>query len=124
MQLPLQWMPDGWHVVTASSDGITSTARFPIYETWKPVPSPTQYINYFSNGSLVPVTVTVTIIEPPVIETVEEWHTATPTPSITDAVNNTIDYPYSPGGSIPSWVGVLCVIVIVAIVLKRDYKVK
>jgi len=123
MQLPLQWMPDGWHVVTASSDGITSTARFPIYETWKPVPPPTQYINYFSNGSIKPdvVVVTQTII---VNQTIEEWHTATPTPSITDVLGETIDYPYSGNGSLPEGIALVCALGIAVIILKRDYKRK
>ena len=121
MRMPLQDMPEGWHEVTASALGITLTARFPIYETWKPEPTPTQYINYFSNGSTMPVTVTVTI---PVVvkETVEEWHTATPTPSITDVLGNTINYPYSPGSTLPGELVIACMLGIAAIVLMRDYK--
>ena len=114
-------MPEGWHEVTASALGITSTARFKIDESWAPVPSPTAYYNYFSNGDIAPVTVTVTI---PVVEkeTVEEWHTATPTPSITDVLGNTINYPYSPGSTLPGELVIACMLGIAAIVLMRDYK--
>ena len=123
MIIPIQQMPSGWHTVTATSHGITSTVRFPIYETWKPEPTPTQYINYFSNGNVKPdiVTVVQTVVQ---IQTVERWHTATPTPSITDALGNTIDYPYSAGGKIPEYVAILSMIGIAALVLMRDYKRK
>jgi hypothetical protein len=66
----------------------------------------------------------VTIIEPPVIETVEEWHTATPTPSITDVLGETIDYPYSGNGSLPEGIALVCALGIAVIILKRDYKRK
>jgi hypothetical protein len=121
MVIPLQQMPDGWHTVTATSHSIISTVRFPIYETWKPIPSPTQYINYFSNGDIKPDIVTV-VQTVTVIQTIEKWHTATPTPSITDVLGNTINYPYSPGEKIPEYVAIFCMIGIAAIVLMRDYK--
>ena len=122
MNMPLQSMAEGWHELTATSDGLTSTVRFQVSESWNPSPTPVQYMNYFSNGSIKPdvlyFNTTITVIQTQMIDV---WHTATPTPSITDALGGTIDYPYEPGKSLPEGVALVCMVGMAAIVLNRDY---
>lgn len=122
MQLPLQNMAPGWHDVTYYSGGLSGSTRFPIYQTWEPVPTPTQYINYFGNGTIKPDVVTVVKIEK-VIETKEIFIqlTATPTPDITDALGDKITYPYEKGESIPSYIGVILLLCLCGIVLTRGW---
>ena len=93
----------GWHETTASANGLITTARFPINSVdvaWTAMPTPKQYVNYFSNGSIKPDVVTVTVVQ---IQTqiVDRWHTATPTPDITDAFGGKIDYPYKASDEMP-----------------------
>ena len=125
MNMPLQSMAEGWHELTATSDGLTSTIRFQVSESWNPSPTPVQYMNYFSNGSIKPdvlyFNTTITVIQ---TQMVDVWHTATPTPSITDAFGGTIGYPYEPGKSLPEGVALVCMVGMAAIVLNRDYKRK
>ncbi len=123
MIMPIQAMAPGWHTVAAYAGELQTTARFPIYQTWTPKPTPTQYINYFGNGSIKPDVVTVTIVQ---IQTqiVDKWHTATPTPPITDALGDKIEYPYVPGEKIPEGAGIVALLCIVGIVMVRDWKWK
>ena len=92
MNLPLQNMSPGWHEVTATVNGMTTSARFPLYQTWEPFPTPTHYINYFGNGSIKPEIVTVEKIVT-VIETREVivQSARTPTPDITDALGEKVE---------------------------------
>lgn len=106
----------GWHETTASANGLITTARFPINSVdvaWTAMPTPKQYVNYFSNGSIKPDIVTVTVVQ---IQTqiVDRWHTATPTPDITDALGGKIDYPYKVGDALPS---VYLLLMLVALVV-------
>jgi hypothetical protein len=84
------------------------------------MPTPKQYINYFSNGSVKPDIVTVTVVQ---IQTqiIDRWHTATPTPDITDALGGKIDYPYKAEDFTPiAWpVGMLFVVVILVVVWRK-----
>ena len=113
----------GWHETTASANGLITTARFPINSVdvaWTAMPTPKQYINYFSNGSVKPDIVTVTVVQ---IQTqiIDRWHTATPTPDITDALGGKIDYPYKASDFLPiAWlVGMLFVVVILVVVWRK-----
>ena len=123
MNISIAELAPGWHTTTAYAGGLITTARFPIYQSWTSAPTPTQYINYFGNGSLKPdiVTVTVTIVQ---IETkmVDVWHTATVTPPITDALGKNIEYPYKTGNQIPTSIGVVALLCMGAIVLVRGGK--
>lgn len=126
MIIPMQEMHPGWHEVTVYSGDLVTTARFPLYETsWTPFPTPTQYINYFGNGSIKPDVVTVekTVI---VTKEIDRWHTATPTPPVTDALGNVINYPYKPeeNTTIPVEWPVAAMVALAVIVLWRDYKWK
>lgn len=84
MNMPLQNMAPGWHEVVVTAGKITVTTKFPIYQTWDALPTPTQYINYFGNGTIKPQVVEKIIT---VVETKEViiQLTAIPTPDITDA---------------------------------------
>ena len=119
MHLPIQFMTPGWHTTTVYAGGLEASARFPIYQSSEPEPTPIQYINYFGNGSIKPDVVTVTVVQ---LQTVyqDRWHTETPTPDITDALGKTVDYPYSSGDVIPPWVGIAGLIVIALIVLIKE----
>jgi len=123
MSLPIQDMAPGWHQMVVYCGGLQTSARFPIYQGWEAIPTPVQYINYFGNGSIKPVIIIQTVIQR---ETVyqDRWHTATPTPAITDVLGEKIPYPYKTGDVIPPWVGVAGLVVIGGIVLWRDYKWK
>lgn len=114
-------MPAGWHDITVTAGSLTTTTRFKVDQQAVPSPTPTQYVNYLSNGDIAPVTVTVTVIQ---TQFVDRWQTATPTPAITDALGNIINYPYEPGNTIPPEAGVGCLIVIAGIILMRDVKKK
>ena len=123
MLLPIQSMTPGWHHTSVYAAGLETTARFPIYQAWTPEPTPTQYINYFGNGSMKPDVVTVTIPVPGPTRVVELWHTATPTPPITDALGNKIVYPpYKASEVIPGWVMALALVACVGVVVMRDRK--
>ena len=123
MLLPLQDMAPGNHELTVYADGLkTTTSGFPITSWWTPVPTPVQYINYFWNGSAMPVTVTVPVPGP--VQYVDRWNTATPTPVITDALGEPVTYPYTPGKNLPLPVGIIALIGIAAVVLLRDYERK
>ena len=122
MLLPLQEMAPGNHDLTVYAGSLrTTTSGFPITSWWTPLPTPTQYINYFWNGSAEPVTVIVTI---PVVqkEYVDRWNTATPTPAITDALGDPVDYPYTPGKSAAVPLGIVALLCVAAIVIARDYR--
>jgi hypothetical protein len=121
MHLPIQEMTPGWHTATVYAGGLVSSVRFPIYQAFTPEPTPRQYINYFGNGSMKPDVVTVKVVE---IQTtyVDRWHTATPTPPITDALGGTIPYPYKSGSIIPEWVGIVGMFALAGIILVRDRK--
>lgn len=126
MIMPMQEMAPGWHQVTIYSNDLITTARFPLYETsWTPYPTPTQYIKYFGNGSIQPDVVTVerTVI---VTKEVDRWHTATPTPPVTDALGDIVEYPFNPekAASIPKEVILGAGIVVAALVVVRDWKWK
>ena len=126
MILPMQEMAPGWHQVTVYSGDLVTTARFPLYQTsWTPLPTPTQYINYFGNGSIKPEIITVerTVV---VTKEIDRWHTATLTPPVTDALGNVIEYPYKPDENTKvntAWPTVALVL-LAAIVLVRDWKWK
>ena len=92
MNMPLQDMAPGWHEVVVTAGKITVTTKFPIYQTWEASPTPTQYINYFGNGTMKPETIVVEKVVR-VVETKEIVIrlTATPTPDITDALGEKID---------------------------------
>lgn len=100
--------------------GLQTSVRFPIYQGWEAIPTPSQYINYFGNGSIKPEIITKIVVQ---YETVyqDRWHTATPTIPPTDALGNEVAYPYKAGDVIPPWVGIVGLIVIAGIVLWRDY---
>ena len=117
MPLPLNDMPAGWHDADIYAQGVHGHVRFQVSSWWTPVPTPTQYTNYFSNGSIAPVTVTVTIILPtPTPEIQYIQLTPEPTPTYTDALGGEIDSPPSNISSlIPT--GVVCMIVLAAIAL-------
>jgi hypothetical protein len=125
MPLPIQEMAPlpATHEIIATAGSIESSAQFPIYQAWTPAPTPTQYINYFGNGTVKPDVITVEI---PVVVTqiVDKWHTATPTPPVTDALGEVIDYPYNPqaGTQIPAWIAGVAALLIVVIVMARDWK--
>jgi hypothetical protein len=125
MIIPIQTMPSGWHNATIYAGDLITTARFRVdLHEWTLGPTPTQYIKYLSDGSIAPVIVTVTV--PPVIITqeVDRWHTATPTPDITDALGQKIDYPYKPGDKLEGGVAIFAALVIAGIVLLRGSKWK
>jgi hypothetical protein len=102
LRMPIQEMAPGWHNLSVIVGDLKTTARFHIDEQeWAPSATPTQYVKYLSNGQIAPVI--VTIVQPPVVvtQTVEIWHTATPTPAMTDAMGEEIGYPYTYGDKIP-----------------------
>lgn len=125
MKLDMPSMAPGWHDVNIYANDLVMTTRFPISQSWEPVPTPRQYINYFWNGSIKPVIIThnITVIET-VIKVEERWHTATPTPSILDALNEPINYPFKPGENITSYVATVLIAALASIILWRDYKWK
>jgi len=106
MKLPVWEMTAGggqdtiWHDAEAACGYSVATVRFPLYQTWEPLPTPTQYVAYLGNGNIAPVTVIQTIIQ---VKTVYEdrWHTATQTPDITDALGDKVGYPYEPENALP-----------------------
>lgn len=116
-------LPAGWHDITVYGGDLVSTVKFKVDQQIKPTPTPTEYINYLSNGDIAPIIVnhTITVIQ---TKYVDRWHTATPTPDITDALGNKIDYPYEPGATVPPEVGLICLLAIAVIVLTRGYKKK
>jgi hypothetical protein len=121
MLMPIQEMPPGWHEIAIYSRELSTTSQFRIYEQeWGPAPTPTQYIKYLSDGNIAPVYVTV-IQEKIVDHYTDRWHTATPTPAITDALGGTVDYPYKTGGQIPGWVALIALLCIAGIVIARDW---
>ena len=120
MSVSVTGLAPGWHMTTAYAKGVVATARFPIYQTWEPSPTPTQYINYFGNGTLKPDIVTVTVPGP--IQYVDRWYTATPTPDITDALGGKVDYPYTAGSKIPDGIGIAALLCMAAIVVVRREK--
>lgn len=123
MMLPLQTMSPGWHNVKVYSGDVQSTVRFPIYQYWTPVPTPTQYINYFGNGSIKPDVITVEVTVPVYITQKEYIQlTATPTPPILDALGNTIKYPYEKGTEISPSIGIVLLLLLAAIVLLKGGK--
>jgi hypothetical protein len=127
MKLPVQEMTAGggpetiWHDADATCGYSLATVQFPLYQTWEPSPTPTQYIAYLGNGNIAPVTVVVTkIVEKTIYE--DRWHTATPTPDITDALGNKIGYPYEPEAQSVSWqplVALLAIAILSGIVIRR-----
>jgi hypothetical protein len=122
--MPIQAMPAGWHTITAYAGDLTATRRFKVDQRdWEPAPTPTVHVKYLSNGDIAPVYVTVekTIIQ---TEYVDRWHEATPTPDITDALGEKVNYPYSPGEKIPGWVGIGGLVAIAGIVLFSGWKRK
>jgi hypothetical protein len=122
MKMPLQEMSPGWHTSTVYANGMQTSVRWPIYQAWDASPTPTQYINYFGNGSVKPDVVTKTIIMTTVVYQ-DRWHTATATPDITDALGAKVDYPYK-AGEVLSWYVIAAVsIIAILIVLFRDRKV-
>ena len=116
-------LPAGWHDITVYGGDLVSTVKFKVDQQIKPTPTPTEYINYLSNGDIAPIIVnhTITVIQ---TQYVDRWHTATPTPDITDALGNKIDYPYEPGATVPPEVGLICLLAIAVIILMRGYKKK
>lgn len=123
MKMNMQGMTPGWHNTVVEAGGLQTTARFPIYQTWEPNPTPTQYIKYFGNGSIKPDVVTVEVVRT-VVQIQEKWHTATPTPAITDALGEPINYPYDAGESISPYAGVVFIMLAAAIVLLAGYRRK
>ena len=126
MLMPIQEMPPGWHNLTIYSGELVTEARFKVDEhEWGPVPTPTEYVKYLSNGNPAPVYInnTITVVETQ-IQYIDKWYTATPTPAITDALGEKINYPYSPGNQIPEWVALIAVIGIAGLVFVRDWKWK
>jgi len=125
MPLPMQEMAPlpVTHEVVATAGSLEASARFPIYQAWTPAPTPTQYINYFGNGTVKP---DVIIVEKTVVVTrvVDKWHTATPTPPVTDALGEVIEYPYNPqaGVSLSPWIAGIAALLIAGIVMARDWK--
>ena len=99
--MPLQTMPAGWHNLTVYAGTTKVDAMFKIDEReWSPAPTPTQYVKYLWNGDIEPDVVTV--IQTQIVETTRDvWHTATPTPAITDALGKEVGYPYTYGDKIP-----------------------
>jgi hypothetical protein len=125
MLMPIQTMTPGWHNLSVIAGDLRTEAQFKIDEQeWGPRPTPTQYIKYLSDGNIAPIIVTVTVVQPPITVYQDRWYTATPTPYITDALGDKINYPYSPGEVIPPWVAGVGLLVVVAIILWRDYKWK
>ena len=124
MLMPLQTMPPGWHDILVTAGELATTVRFYVDEQeWGPAPTPTQYVKYLTNGDIAPEYITV-IQTVEKIEYKDRWHTATPTPPITDALGDPIDYPYEPGRDIPVWVGILSLGIITAAVIVRGYEWK
>jgi hypothetical protein len=124
MRLQIQDMPPGWHNATVYAGDLVASSRFKIDEReWSPAPTPTVFVNYLSNGDIAPKIVTViqTVVQ---VRVEERWHTATPTPDITDALGGKVSYPYSPGDVIPGWIGIGCLCLIAAIIIMRDRKWK
>ncbi|MDD3725414.1 MAG: hypothetical protein PHV83_07815 [Bacteroidales bacterium] len=118
MMLPLQDMYPGWHNVNVYADDVTASVRFPIYQYWTPVPTPTQYINYFGNGSIKPDIVTVEVTVPVYINQTKYIQlTATPTPDITDVFGNTINYPYKPETTYPDSIGFVLLAMLAAVIV-------
>jgi hypothetical protein len=124
MMLPLQTMAPGWHNITIYFAGKEQSVRFQLHQAFAPDVPKNTTVNYLDNGNIAPVIVKVTVLQPPEIRYQERWHTATPTPAITDALGSTIDYPYSTGETIPFWVAALAMGIIVVIVMLRGYKWK
>ena len=124
MPMPIQDMPPGWHEIAIHSKDLTITSQFKIDQhEWGPAPTPTQYINYLSDGGIAPKIVTV-VQEKIVDHYTDRWLTATPTPAITDALGDNVDYPYKTGSQIPVWVALLSLLCIAGLVLMRDWKWK
>lgn len=123
MVMPLENVAPGWHNVDVYAEKMHTSVRVPVYQDWTPHPTPTQYLNYFGNGSIKPVVVTVTI---PVTVVKEKYIqlTSTPTPDITDALGGKIPYPYEPGDTIPWWVGILSLFGIAVVALLKGWKLK
>jgi hypothetical protein len=124
MLMPIQEMTPGWHYLTIYSGELVTEMRFKIDEQeWGPAPTPTEYVKYLSNGDIAPVYVTV-VQEKIIDHYIDRWHTATPTPAITDALGDKVGYPYSRGEQIPGWVALLATFGIAGLVLVRDWKWK
>jgi hypothetical protein len=124
MLMPFQTMPPGWHDIAVYSGELITTVKFYIDEQeWKPGPTPTQYVKYLSDGNLAPQIVTV-VQEKIVDHYIDKWHTATPTPAVTDALGRNVEYPYKAGDQIPGWVALLALLCIAGLVLVRDWKWK
>ena len=126
MPMPIQEMPPGWHEIAIYSRELITTSQFKIDEQkWGPAPTPTEYVKYLSNGDIEPVYINNTII---VIEThteyIDKWHTATPTPDITDALGGKVNYPYKTGSQIPGGIALLALVSIAGLVIMRDWKWK
>lgn len=123
MLMPIQNMTPGWHNLSVIANNIRTEVMFKIDEQeWGPKPTPTEYVKYLSDGNIAPVIVTVTVLQPPVTVYKDKWHTTTPTPGITDALGGKIEYPYSSGDTIPSWVAGIATVCIIGLVLMRGYK--
>lgn len=91
MPLPLNDMAVGWHTADVYAQTVHGSVQFQVSSWWTPLPTPTQYTNYFSNGSIAPVTVTVTIVMPtPTPEVRYVQLTPAPSPTITDALGDEI----------------------------------
>lgn len=116
-------LPPGWHDVSVYGGEMLTTRRFKTDQQVVPFPTPTQYVNYLSNGDIAPVYIntTVTVVQ---VKYEDRWHTATPTPTLTDALGSKVNYPYDPGETIPSWVGVVCVILVAVLVIAPERKLK
>lgn len=122
MLMPIQEMPPGWHEIAIYSRDLTTTSQFKIDEqVWGPLPTPTQYVNYLSDGNIAPKIVTV-VQEKIVDHYTDRWYTATPTPAITDALGGNIEYPYKSTDTIPGSYGVVALLCIAGIVLVRGWK--
>lgn len=122
MLMPIQEMPPGWHTITIYSGDLVTESQFKVSEReWSPNPTPPQYVKYLSDGNIAPVYVTI-VQEKIVDHYIDKWLPATPTPAITDAIGQKIEYPYKTGDTIPSWVALLALIGVAGLVLMRDWK--
>jgi hypothetical protein len=123
MNMPIQTMPAGWHDFTIYTGELTTTSRFKIEEQkWEASPTPTQFVKYLSDGNIAPPPVVTVVQEKIVTQYIDRWHTATPTPAVTDALGGNVEYPYKRGEQIPGWFGLLASMGIAALVLVRDWK--
>jgi hypothetical protein len=93
--LPIDDMAPGWHDVDAYARDMHASVRFPLYRGYSDQVIRNDTINYFGNGSIAPITITipVTVIQTQIVEL---WHTATPTPDITDILGTKVDYQSDP----------------------------